>query len=118
MTCFYLQVMVSKVSSLLKTVRNVEDEAGRGVKSLENTIDSIDNELVEFSSDNPPNSDASPQDLIRSTKVRAHSHMHTCILKYKCTCTHTHTHTHAHMHTGYHSGISQGCVCWKLMQTD
>lgn len=37
--------MVGKVSSLMKTVRNVEDEAARGVQSLEATIDSIENEL-------------------------------------------------------------------------
>ena len=37
--------MVGKVSSLMKTVKNVEDEAARGVQSLEATIDSIDTEL-------------------------------------------------------------------------
>lgn len=39
------QDMVSSVSSLLKIVRNVEDEAGRGVKTLENAIDTIKEEL-------------------------------------------------------------------------
>ena len=62
--------MVAKVSSLLKTVKNVEDEAGRGVRSLENTIDSIDADLQAFDSDAPPKIEATPQDLIRSTKVR------------------------------------------------
>lgn len=37
--------MVASVSSLLKIVRNVEDEAGRGVKTLENAIDAIKEEL-------------------------------------------------------------------------
>ena len=37
--------MVGKVSSLMKTVKNVEDEAARGVQSLEATIDSIESEL-------------------------------------------------------------------------
>ena len=60
---------MAKVSSLLKTVKNVEDEAGRGVRSLENTIDSIDADLKLYDSDAPPKSDATPQDLIRSTKV-------------------------------------------------
>ena len=32
---------MSKVSSLLKTVKNVEDEASKGVQSLENTIDAV-----------------------------------------------------------------------------
>jgi len=63
------QVMVAKVSSLLKTVKNVEDEAGRGVRSLENTIDSIEANIAEFDSANPPKEPATPEDLIRSTKV-------------------------------------------------
>ena len=36
---------MSSVSSLLKIVRNVEDEAGRGVKTLENAIEAIKEEL-------------------------------------------------------------------------
>lgn len=64
-----LQVMVAKVSSLLKTVKNVEEEAGRGVRSLENTIDSIEADIAEFDSPNPPKEPATPEDLIRSTKV-------------------------------------------------
>lgn len=60
--------MVAKVSGLLKTVKNVEDEAGRGVRSLENTIDSIDADLEEFESQRPPKKTFSPEDLIRSTK--------------------------------------------------
>ena len=67
---------MAKVSSLLKTVKNVEDEAGRGVRSLENTIDSIDADLKVFDSDAPPKTNATPQDLIRSTKV--------CILQLDC----------------------------------
>ena len=55
---------------MLKTVKNVEDEAGRGVRSLENTIDSIEADLAEFLSDRPPKKEANPEDLIRSTKVR------------------------------------------------
>ena len=63
------KVMVAKVSSLLKTVKNVEDEAGRGVKSLEDTIDSINANLEEFNSANPPKVNATPEVLARSTKV-------------------------------------------------
>ena len=62
-------MMVAKVSSLLKTVKNVEEEAGRGVRSLENTIDSIEADIAEFDSRNPPKETATPEDLIRSTKV-------------------------------------------------
>ena len=54
---------------MLKTVKNVEDEAGRGVRSLENTIDSIEADLAEFVSERPPKRDSKPEDLIRSTKV-------------------------------------------------
>ena len=61
--------MVARVSTMLKTVKNVEDEAGRGVRSLENTIDSIEADLVEFVSDRPAKVEAGPEDLIRSTKV-------------------------------------------------
>lgn len=61
--------MVAKVSTMLKTVKNVEDEAGRGVRSLENTIDSIEADITKFLSDRAPKSDAGPEELIRSTKV-------------------------------------------------
>ena len=61
--------MVAKVGSLLQTVKNIEDEASRGVRSLENTIDNIDADLAEFSSSNPPKFTAGPEDLIRSAKV-------------------------------------------------
>ena len=63
--------MVSQVSSLLKTVKNVEEESGRVVRSLENTIDSIDASLEEYNSPRKPTADAGPEDLIRSTKVRS-----------------------------------------------
>ena len=68
-TTFPPQVMVAKVSSLLKTVKNVEDEASKGVQSLENTIDAIEAGINAYNSDQQPATEASPQDLIRSTKV-------------------------------------------------
>ena len=37
--------MVTQVGSLLKTVKNVEDEAARGIHSLESSIDGIELEL-------------------------------------------------------------------------
>ena len=61
--------MVSQVSSLLKTVKNVEEESGRVVKSLENTIDSIEASLQDYDSPRKPTGSAGPEDLIRSTKV-------------------------------------------------
>ena len=38
--------MVTSVSSLLKTVKNVEDEAGKGVRTLENAIERIASEIT------------------------------------------------------------------------
>ena len=63
--------MVAKVSSLLKTVKYIEYEVGRGIRSLENTIDSINADLQVYDSDAPPKIKATPQDLIRSTRVNA-----------------------------------------------
>ena len=63
------QDMVSQVSTMLKTVKNVEEESGKVVRSLENTIDSISSGLSEFSSKDFT-SDATPEELIRTTKVR------------------------------------------------
>ncbi len=63
--------MVAKVSSLLKTVKNVEDEASKGVQSLENTIDAIEAGIRAYNAGElvSPGSEASPEDLVRSTKV-------------------------------------------------
>ena len=36
---------MTQVGSLLKTVKNVEDEAARGIHSLESSIDGIELEL-------------------------------------------------------------------------
>lgn len=45
--CFLiLQVMVTNVTSLLKTVKAVEDEATRGTRALEATIECIKQELT------------------------------------------------------------------------
>ena len=38
---FVFQTMVSNVSSLLKTVKSVEDKALRGTRALESTTDAI-----------------------------------------------------------------------------
>jgi len=40
--------MVTGVSSLLKTVKDVESEAGKGVRTLENAIDAINEGLKEL----------------------------------------------------------------------
>lgn len=41
----YLQVMVTNVTSLLKTVKAVEDEHTRGTRALESTIEAIAQEI-------------------------------------------------------------------------
>lgn len=43
---FLLQVMVTNVTSLLKTVKAVEDEATKGTRALEATIEHIRQELA------------------------------------------------------------------------
>ncbi|XP_022084654.1 talin-1-like isoform X6 [Acanthaster planci] len=63
------KVMVTNVTSLLKTVKSVEDEACRGTRALEATIDAITQEAKIL--DNPSVGDrrATPEQLIRSTKA-------------------------------------------------
>lgn len=47
-----LQVMVTNVTSLLKTVKAVEDEATKGTRALEATIEHIKQELTVSSTPN------------------------------------------------------------------
>ena len=42
---FMLQTMVTNVTSLLKTVKTVEDETTRGTQALESSIEAIGQEL-------------------------------------------------------------------------
>ncbi|XP_078580001.1 talin-1-like isoform X28 [Branchiostoma floridae x Branchiostoma japonicum] len=62
------KVMVTNVTSLLKTVKTVEDEAARGTRALEATIEAIKQEMRILSSMDPPEKRLPPEDLIRSTK--------------------------------------------------
>jgi talin len=62
------KVMVTNVTSLLRTVKSVEDEAQRGTNALEATIESIAQELRLFNSGPAPTTKTTPEDLIRSTK--------------------------------------------------
>lgn len=41
----FLQVMVTNVTSLLKTVKAVEDEHTRGTRALESTVEAIGQEM-------------------------------------------------------------------------
>ncbi|KAJ8706954.1 hypothetical protein PYW08_011088 [Mythimna loreyi] len=61
-------VMVTNVTSLLKTVKAVEDEHTRGTRALESTIEAISQEIEVLMSPSPPKSAASPEELIRVTR--------------------------------------------------
>ncbi|KAM5293082.1 talin-2 isoform 4-T4 [Ctenodactylus gundi] len=62
------KVMVTNVTSLLKTVKAVEDEATRGTRALEATIEYIKQELTVFQSKEVPEKMSSPEESIRMTK--------------------------------------------------
>uniref|UniRef100_A0A8C5BC52 Talin 2a n=1 Tax=Gadus morhua TaxID=8049 RepID=A0A8C5BC52_GADMO len=62
------KVMVTNVTSLLKTVKAVEDEATRGTRALEATIECIKQELTVFQSREPPANSTTPEEFIRMTK--------------------------------------------------
>uniref|UniRef100_A0A8B9LC23 Talin 2b n=1 Tax=Astyanax mexicanus TaxID=7994 RepID=A0A8B9LC23_ASTMX len=62
------KVMVTNVTSLLKTVKAVEDEATRGTRALEATIEFIKQELTVFQSKDTPERSTTPEEFIRMTK--------------------------------------------------
>ncbi|XP_073799462.1 talin-2 isoform X1 [Danio rerio] len=62
------KVMVTNVTSLLKTVKAVEDEATRGTRALEATIECIKQELTVFQSKDNPEKSTTPEEFIRMTK--------------------------------------------------
>ncbi|CAF0836753.1 unnamed protein product, partial [Didymodactylos carnosus] len=62
------KIMVTNVTSLLKTVKSVEDEASRGTNALEAAIEAIAQEIREFSSDQSPSLRTPPEELIRVAK--------------------------------------------------
>ncbi|KAH9517843.1 Talin-1 [Dermatophagoides farinae] len=63
------KVMVTNVTSLLKTVKTVEDEQQRGTRALEATIDGIEGEIRSYESGSMYiNQDVTPEHLIRATK--------------------------------------------------
>jgi len=60
--------MVTNVTSLLKTVKAVEDEHTRGTRALESTIEAIAQEIRALSSSETQRSNVTPEDLVRCTK--------------------------------------------------
>ncbi|KAI4466980.1 huntingtin interacting protein 1 [Holotrichia oblita] len=63
------KVMVTNVTSLLKTVKAVEDEHTRGTRALEATVEAIMQEMKALYSTETAKSGATPEDIIRCTKA-------------------------------------------------
>ncbi|KAF7995722.1 hypothetical protein HCN44_006829 [Aphidius gifuensis] len=62
------KVMVTNVTSLLKTVKAVEDEHTRGTRALESTIEAIGQEIRSLNSQDYHRTNVTPEDLVRCTK--------------------------------------------------
>ncbi|XP_043467434.1 talin-1 isoform X2 [Leptopilina heterotoma] len=62
------KVMVTNVTSLLKTVKAVEDEHTRGTRALESTIEAIAQEIRALSTPESQRTNVTPEDLVRCTK--------------------------------------------------
>merc|ERR1719189_2027368 len=62
------KMMVTNVTSLLKTVKAVEDEHTRGTRALESSIEAIAQEIRAFDSSEAPRNKSEPEDLIRATR--------------------------------------------------
>lgn len=77
-----VQVLVASITSLLKTVKSVEDSAARGLRALESAIEAIDFELQQYvlpgrhvshprrqpAAAESTTTTTGPEDLIRSTR--------------------------------------------------
>uniref|UniRef100_A0A8C4QNG4 Talin 2 n=1 Tax=Eptatretus burgeri TaxID=7764 RepID=A0A8C4QNG4_EPTBU len=62
------KIMVTNVTTLLKTVKAVEDEATKGTRALEATIECLKQELMMFESREPPVKTTTPEEFIRTIK--------------------------------------------------
>lgn len=62
------KTMVTNVTSLLKTVKAVEDKTQRGTRALESTIEAVGQEIKVYDSSSIPDKKASAEDLIQYTK--------------------------------------------------
>lgn len=62
------KVMVTNITSLLKTVKAVEDEHTRGTRALESTIEAIAQEIRALGSVEATKKKATPEELVRCTK--------------------------------------------------
>lgn len=66
-----IQVMVTNVTSLLKTVKAVEDEATRGTRALEATIEYMKQELTVRSQPSPPSGTPVLERTPKQTSLRS-----------------------------------------------
>ncbi|UJR21334.1 hypothetical protein I4U23_024428 [Adineta vaga] len=62
------KIMVTNVTSLLRTVKTVEDKTQRGTNALESTIQAITQELQTYINGQRPGNRTTPEELIRVTK--------------------------------------------------
>lgn len=62
------KVMVTNVTSLLKTVKTVEDETARGTRALESSIEAIGQDIRTYVSTDHVEKEVSAEELIRCTK--------------------------------------------------
>ena len=60
--------MAKSIASLIKTIKEIEDENKRGANALEVAIDSIEQELNNFNSNDAPKKQFSAEDLIKATR--------------------------------------------------
>ena len=60
--------MVTSVTSLMKTITSVEDEAGRSQRAIETAIEAIAQSLTVFESKAPPTTKGSPEEMLHCSK--------------------------------------------------
>ena len=65
------KIMVTNVTSLLKTVKTVEDEHARGTRALEATIEALAQEIRVFDSSEGDGRTATAEDVLRATRAVA-----------------------------------------------
>lgn len=63
------KIMVTNVTSLLKTIKVVEDEHTRGTRALEATIDLMDQEINNYLTSSTAPNVCSPEELIKVTRL-------------------------------------------------
>lgn len=70
LSVYAIQIMVVNVSTLLKTVKAVEDEHTRGTRAMEATVEAISQEVCTMNSPlSPGHVPSTPEDLMRVTML-------------------------------------------------